>query len=398
MRRMNAFTTMVMVGGLLAMGAAARDAGAAEGGGADPGGGKKPTLAVLPFLADSAKEKALAERMRFAVSQKLSTDTEGRVAGGAFDRMDNVQVEQTISALQISFAGAGKGPSDDEMQQVLGTLGTDYTIGGTVKGRTLSLTLYKGTAVTKEASVEIPPDKESPKLAVEKVLTELTGTTFAHIRDVEVDHSDAAAEARFKTRPNLVVDGDFRGAAAQGKAASWEAILGSDSYAPPVLNAGQAKGLGMNKVAVVPKSAAGVAGGGGDGYCLMMRMGKEVAENNGLACASTWIPVEQGKKYRFTVQYHSTGPVSHIFLKGFGVKADQYGSKEDPEAVRREFYRAQVLPRNANSGWDLIEMDFTPSTVKASDPKIEWLRVDLYVYLKPGDIWFGDVVVKKVGE
>src|SRR5271170_4425870 len=61
----------------------------------------KTTLAVLPFIAVTEKEKALAERMRFAVSQKMSNDANG---GGQFDRLDNVQVEQIISALQIPWA------------------------------------------------------------------------------------------------------------------------------------------------------------------------------------------------------------------------------------------------------------------------------------------------------
>jgi hypothetical protein len=39
--------------------------------------------------------------------------------------------------------------------------------------------------------------------------------------------------------------------------------------------------------------------------------------------------------------------------------------------MRREYYRAQVLPRQKNAGWELIEMDFTPGTLKATDPKIQ---------------------------
>ena len=78
------------------------------------------------------------------------------------------------------------------------------------------------------------------------------------------------------------------------------------------------------------------------------------------------------------------------------MKADQYGDKNDPETVRRQFYRAQVAPTGSNHGFELMEMDFTPSSLKPTDPKIEWVRVDLYVYLHPGDIFFDDVVVKKL--
>jgi hypothetical protein len=366
-------------------------------------GPARATLAVLPFVASSAnsKDKELAQRMRFAVSQKLSTDANGRALTGpdAFERLDNVQIDQLVSALEVSFADTAHAPDDEDMQKVLAALDVDWTIGGSLKGRELDLVLYQGRKVAKKASVVIPPDNESPKLAVEKVLTDLTGASFAHVRDVQVDHSDAKAEARFAARPNLVPDFGFELAAKDAKkvAVNWEALLHADHYPPPVMTATQAQALGVDRVAVVPKSVAGDAKDA-NGFCLMMRMSKEIAENNGLACESTWMPVEGNKKYRFTVKYHSTGPTTHIFLKGFAEKADQFSDKNDPESLRREFYRAQVLPTEKNAGWELLEMDFTPSTVKATDPKIQWLRVDLYIYLKPGDVFFDDCVVKRIDE
>ena len=138
---------------------------------------KKPTLAVLPFLSGTDAEK-VAEKMRFAVSQKLSTDTNASTAGGAFDRMDNVQVEQVISALQITWS-AEKPPDENDMQQVLAALNKQWTISGKVTGRKLTLSLYEGGNFVKTSSVDIPPDNTSPKLAVEQILTDLTGTAFA---------------------------------------------------------------------------------------------------------------------------------------------------------------------------------------------------------------------------
>jgi hypothetical protein len=355
---------------------------------------KKPTLAVLPFTAADAKDKPLAERMRFAVSQKLSTDQNAATAAGPYDRLDNVAVDNTLSALQLS-ATEPLDPAD--LQQLLSTLGTDFTIAGAVKGRTLSLTLYQGATPAKTAAVDIPPASESPKLAVEKILTDLTGTAFARIRDVEADHSDPAAETRFARNPNLVPDPGFDAAAASPRrlAAQWQAILGPDHYPPPLLSAAAGQSLPPDRVAVVP---AADAAGNPAGYYLQMRMSQTVAENNGLACESTWIPVEQGKKYRFTARYRSTGPVARIFLKGFALKPDGFGDKNDPEAARREFYRAQVLPRPAAADWSLIEMDFTPSTLNPTDPPIQWLKVDLYIYLHAGDAFFDDVTVKKISD
>jgi hypothetical protein len=370
---------------------------------------KKPTLAVLPFVAvgGDAKERDLAERMRFAVAQRLSSDMNGVAGKGAYERMDNVQVEQLVSALQMSFAKAM--PEEEELQRLLAALDTRFTIAGMVKGRVLTLMLYTGGNLTKTVATTVPPDDTSPKLAVEQALTDLTGTAFAHIRDVEADHSDARAEARFAARPNLVADPGFERAAAEHRtsAGDWEVLLGAAHDPPLLLTARDATNMAEDRAAVIPMRSAGVpplpalpavAGGAANDYCLLMRMSKTVAENNGLACESTWMPVEQGKKYRFTARYHSTGPTTHVFLKGFGEKADAYSDPKNPESTRREFYRAQVLPRGKNAGWELMEMDFTPGTVKAGDPRIQWLRVDLYIYLHAGDVYFDDITVKKLDE
>jgi hypothetical protein len=174
-------------------------------------------------------------------------------------------------------------------------------------------------------------------------------------------------------------------------------LLEAAHDAPPLLTAEEAKRLPADRAAIVPAAVAGDPKHA-EGHVLMMRISQQIAENNGLAVESTWIPVEQNKKYRFTAQYKSDGPHARIFLKGFAEKPDQFGDKNDPEATRREFYRAQVLPRKKNDAFELIEMDFTPGTLKATDPKIQWIRVDLYVYLQSGDIFFDDIVLKKLDE
>jgi hypothetical protein len=361
---------------------------------------KKLTLAVLPFVptATDAKSKDLAERMRFAVSQKLSTDTNAITANGPYSRLDNVQVDQLISALGLSFLPTRE-PSRDELQSLLTALDCDFVIAGKLQNRTLTLTLYDRGTATNTSTIDIPPDNESPKLAVEKILTDLTGTAFARIRDKEVDHSDPKVEARFAANPNLVPDPTYDLAATDPKniAINWETMLRADTYAPPLLTANAARAPAPDRAAIVPASVAGDPKNP-NGNVLMMRMSKNIAETNGLAVQSTWIPVEHGKKYRFTARYKSNGPTARIFLKGFGTQADAFATSADPSTTRREFYRAQILPRPKNSAFENIEMDFTPSTFKSTDPQIQWLRIDLYVYLHEGDIYFDDIVLKKIDE
>ena len=359
----------------------------------------KQTLAVLSFIAKGDADKALAEKMRFAVSQKMGRDPR-------FVRDDNVEVDQAISALQVTL---DTWPSDDDLEKIVGLLDRDLLILGKVEGRTLTLRAYRGGKLDKEVSGPIPDAKESPRQAVEKLLADLVQMRFV-VRDVEADHSDPQIEKNWLDRPNLVLDPDFELAVKDkdNQAQDWGAVLGPKRWHPAIATLGEAEGLGEDQVAVVPKAASGVPGAGDgvrglagvrneSGSCLMMRMSKNTAENNGLACESTWVPVEDGKRYRFAVRYHSTGPTPRLFIKGFAVAPDQFGDKNDPEAVRREYYRAQVLPRHANKGWGLIEMDFTPKALeKYADKKIQWVRVDLYIYLQPGDVFFDQVQIKKI--
>ncbi len=360
---------------------------------ADPSPKVQKTVAVLPFIYTTDAEQKLAERMRFAVGAKLSRD-------GAYDRMDKVQVDEALSALQIPWST--EMPAEEEIAKAITTLGTDETITGFIRDRKLTLNLYVGDKLTKTSTIEIPGDVDSPKLAVEHILTDLMGVKFQHIRQVECDHSHPEIEKLWQQRPNLAPDPSFEQAAASDPhvATNWSVILGAKEYHPPLISAVDAAELSENQVAIVPKSVAtGDASAQGD--CLMMRMSENIAENNGLACISTWIPAEDSKMYRFACQYHSTGPSLHLFLNGYAFRPDQFGDKKDPEAVRRQAYRYQVVPRGKTNGWKLVEADLTPSAqpnkLKPEDTlKIQWIRLDLYIYLKAGDVFFDDITLKKI--
>ncbi len=342
----------------------------------------KTTIAVLPIAGSSQPEQALAEKVRFALSQKISRD-------GAYDRKDNTDIDDAVSALQIPVRD--EMPSAADVAKIAQTLGVERVITGKVDNRKVTLVLYQQDKQISTATGTIPTGKESPKLAYEKLLTDLLNLQFKHITEVECDHSDPETEKRFAQRPNLCPDPGFEiaGKTWDSKLATWGAVMRAERYPPPLISASEADALPEDRVAIVPNIA-------GDGHYLLMRMSKEIAESNGLACESTWIPVEQGAKYRFTVRYRSTGPRLRLFIKGFAVKGDQYGEKNDPEAVRREYYRFQVLPREQNKGWELIEADFNPGSLKPTDPPIQWVRVDLFIYLHPGKVSFDDVVVKKI--
>lgn len=342
----------------------------------------KVSVAVLPLAGNSPEERKLADQVRFALSQKITRD-------GNLDRKDNTDVDDMLSALMIPTRDAVPPPAD--LIKISETLGVDRLIVGYMSGRNVTLSLYQKDRKISTSSAVIPGGRESPKLTYEKLLTDLLSLQFTHISEVECDHSDPATEKRFAERPNLCPDPGFEDATKlpDKKAKQWGAINRSDRYGPPLISFGEAGNLPDDRMAIVPHAE-------GNGHYLLMRMSKDVAELNGLACESVWIPVEQGAKYRFTVRYRSNGPRLRLFIKGFAVNPDQYGDKNDPEVARREYYRFQVLPREKNKDWELIEADFNPGSLKPTDPKIEWIRVDLYAYLHAGDASFDDVVVKKI--
>ena len=346
---------------------------------------KVPSLAVLPFVPATRNDKNLAGRMRFAVAKKMSRD-------GHYKRVDDHDVNMMIDALQLPWTPP---VTTATIQSVIKSLATDQTVAGFVTGRHLTLELFVGTKLTKTVSATIPPNNTSPRLTIEKMLTDLCRIQFHHVRSWQIDPS-AALKKIFSRRPNLVKDPDFNGAAQAGsRAVDWDVFLMKQDYHPPLLSKAGAKALAVNRAAIVPQSVVTPSAGG---YCLMLRTDLNIAQSNGLACESTWIPVIQGHRYRFLVQYHSNGPRIRIFINGFAYSPDQFSTSNNLASQRREIYRCQVLPVTKNTGWSQTGIDFTPQSLKGMRNKfpIRWVRIDFYSYLNPGNAFFRNVQLKDI--
>jgi hypothetical protein len=347
--------------------------------------GVPPSLAVLPFVPMTAGAKSLAGRMRFAVAQKMSRD-------GHYKRVDDHDVDMMIDTLQMPWTPP---VTTHDIQTVIKNLATDQTVAGFVKGRKLTLELFIGTKLTKTVSATIPPNNTSPRLTIEKMLTALAAVQFHHVRSWQIDPSPALKKL-FNARPNLVQDPDFTQAAQSGgRAEHWDVFLFKQDYHPHWYTAGGAKTMSANHAGIVPQS---VVTPGAKGACLMLRTNLTIAQSNGLACESTWIPVIQGHRYRFEVQYHSAAPRIRIFINGFAYSPDQFSTAGKLGSQRREIYRCQVLPVNKNNGWSRTGIDFTPESVKGMRKKypIRWVRIDFYSYLHAGDAFFRDVELKDI--
>ncbi|MDP2895222.1 MAG: hypothetical protein Q8Q12_01515 [bacterium] len=134
-----------------------------------------------------------------------------------------------------------------------------------------------------------------------------------------------------------------------------------------------------------------VRSGGNPGGCIVFTMSRSVAEGPGMLYYSDFFPVTSGRKYVFSVDIKTDGPVPRPFVKGYALAPDVHGKIE-----RRPFYQRQS-PFSATDEWQTFTMTFTPKVIPAYRGRydIQWARVMLYAYLNPGKIYFDNVSVRE---
>jgi len=106
---------------------------------------------------------------------------------------------------------------------------------------------------------------------------------------------------------------------------------------------------------------------------------------------SDFFPVASGKKYIFSVDIKSDGPLPRPFVKGYALAPDVHGN-----IARRRFYQRQSR-FSATNEWRTYSMTFTPKVIPAYRGRydVKWARVMLYAYLNPGKICFDNVTVRE---
>lgn len=134
-----------------------------------------------------------------------------------------------------------------------------------------------------------------------------------------------------------------------------------------------------------------LSGGGNPGRCVVFTLSRAVAEGPGMLYYSDFFPVENGKKYIFSLDIKSEGPVPRPFVKGYALAPDVHGN-----IARRRFYQRQSR-FVATDKWQTYSMTFTPRPIPAYRGRfdIKWARVMLYAYLKPGRIYFDNATVRE---
>ena len=128
------------------------------------------------------------------------------------------------------------------------------------------------------------------------------------------------------------------------------------------------------------------------GKVIGFAMSQKIAESTGVLFYSVFIPVKDGRNYRFSLDYKSLGPMPKPFVKGYGLFPDANGKVE-----ARELYKKQIFEKAASTEWKTLTMEFTPhNPLYKGKIEIKWVKVLLYAYLKPGEIFFDNVKIEEM--
>ncbi len=327
----------------------------------------KPKVAVFPIAGD-APEKT-RERVGFSMRAKLDRE-------GTYEPIDGARMIDITSAAAapVNFTTPLK-----TVQELLKGSDADVAVWGEMNGSTLKMNVFDFQQID-PLPHEVAKRIDEPtdvRFVIEEVLQSLAGVKKFEHPNEEAVSSDAKSQQLWESNPNLVKDGDF------SKQEGWTTLYQAEMYPPPLADALP----DVDRVNVYRFK-------GDDGQpnnALVMNLSRGCAENNGMACLSDPIPIEQATRYRLSFRYKSDGPKLHVFVKGYTQAPDING-----KMVAREIYRRQVPPTgNTHGQWQTVVDDLNPQHVVG---KVTSLRIDLYAYLHPGMVVFDDVVLKAVGE
>ena len=282
---------------------------------------QKVEVAIFP-LAGTAADTA-RDQVGFALRMKLDRT-------GIYEAIDGPTMQDMANGQTIDAATPAKTVEDlssDSKPQVI-MWGQLDTAGDTTTLKLNLLDLRQPDA----KPVEIDKHWNDPtqiRFRLEELLATLPGVEFEHPAENGVT-DDPAARALWAKNPNLVVNGTF---ALPGH---WDGIYQSEEYPVEISDHMPA----VDKVCIVK------AKGPDNRNVLAMNLSLNAAQNNGLACLSDAIKIEQNTRYRIQYRYKSDGPTLHVFVKGYTLFPDAATGKP----VMRECYRRQVPPSGALTG------------------------------------------------
>jgi len=335
-------------------------------------------LSVLPFAAYSV-EKASPSRALLVVydfesrfdegqkGRKVSESIRGHLRRrGIFVQLDPFSFEEMLKASGKRITGTS---SAEEVAAISSEVfGADIAIWGEVEkeGESFAIT-FRWTDIDEGKPVEpnevsvVAPSLHEIQIAVDECLDRMLSVKK------EREGIDPAVEKRWKEGPNLIKNGDME----KGK-----------DFAEGFVK--------QHNVAFVP-DIEWVDDPDRPGKCIRFRIPKVIAETYGVLCYSPYFEIEPGATYRASVDVKTFGPVPKIFVKTYA---------EVSPGDWREVYRYHKYRVPATQTWQtFVTHDFNPAE-KVKKLHYRYTptrgRVMLYAYLRPGEIFFDNVVVKRV--
>jgi hypothetical protein len=339
---------------------------------ADANDPEKPKIAVFPLSGTATDEDR--EHIGFSLRTKLNRD-------GHYEAISGPEMTEMVAS---SGGPITLRTSADEVTKFASDAKPAVLIWGEVDGagdkkdiRLMILDLREKDPKPREIDKKIKEPTDL-RFVAEEILQTIPGVKpFEHPSETSVT-LDPESLKLWAKNPNLVPYGDF------SEAGHWTALFASEKYPAPMSNSLPA----VDKINIYKLPADE---GEKTHNVLAMRMSKNTAENNGLACLSDFIKIEPNVRYRIQFRYKSDGPSLHVFVKGYTTAKGFSGKPEE-----REIYRRQVPPSGPTHGkWVTVLDDLNPQRPGFI---VEGLRIDLYTYLSPGVVMFDDVVLKAVGK
>ncbi len=285
---------------------------------------------------------------------------------GLFTQIDPFSFEEMLKASGKSVTGKS---SAEEVAAISSEVfGADIVIWGEVEkeGESFAIT-FRWTHIDEGKPVEpnevsvVAPSLHEIQIAVDECLDKMLSV------EKEIKETDPTVEKRWKSGPNLIKNGDME----KGKDFPEGFIKQHD-------------------VAFVP-DIEWVADPDRPGKCIRFGVPKYIAETYGVLCYSPYFEIERDATYRASVDVKTLGPVPKIFVKTYA---------EISPGDWREVYRYHKYRVPATETWKtFVTHDFCP-TEKVKKLHHRYIptrgRVMLYAYLRPGEIYFDNIVVKRV--
>ena len=106
-----------------------------------------------------------------------------------------------------------------------------------------------------------------------------------------------------------------------------------------------------------------------------------IAANDGLWVNSIFYPVQSPCRYILSVRFKSAGPCLKPFVEGWGMVAGR----------RRRIERNEVITVSGTGNWQTYQWP-----IEFTKPDVRWIRIKLYTYGVPGNIWFNQVKLEKI--